>query len=154
MDLIWKLWVQPKLLFLLLKYVNKASEGQPYQPSGKYTYTSLTFLSIPFLLPTFIPYNDNISKSEWKICLMIGEIRNTSTSLLVTFMGTIPRHGKTKTKKCINCNKLQNTFINTSLAYFLPESTNLFLHIFKHFYWHICDILLAPSGALIAIPTY
>ena len=38
------------------------------QPSGKYIYTSLTFLSIPFLLPTFIPYNDNISKSEWKIC--------------------------------------------------------------------------------------
>ena len=50
--------------------------------------------------------------------------------------------GRQKRKKCINCNKLQNTFINTSLAYFLPESTNLFLHIFKHSYWHICDIFI------------
>ena len=53
-----------------------------------------------------------------------------------------PDMGRQKRKKCINCNKLQNTFINTSLAYFLPESTNLFLHIFKHSYWHICDIFI------------
>ena len=37
-----------------------------------------------------------------------------------------------KNKKRINCNKLQNTFINISLAYFLPESTTFLLEYLRH----------------------
>ena len=76
---------------------------------------------------------------------LFNDWRNTKYKYLPLgdFYGNHPQTWEDKNeKKCINCNKLQKTFINTSLAYFLPESTNLFLHIFKHFFWHICDIFI------------